>query len=137
MRATAPKYAQGAATALSTSDSIIALGVNTSDTLHSGDVPQSGWLHKLVVKLTSIATAVSATWYLASDEDGDFPITPEVTTTITVGSTTSTSGSVVALINCGYAIRADDYDSAAKAVYLVIALDAGTATGTPSLEHRP
>lgn len=72
------------------------------------DFPTKGMLDHVNLRLAAIAGgATQVTWYLSYDEDGDIPITPVVTQTITLGATDPTSGACVANVKARYQIPGD------------------------------
>lgn len=91
----------------------------TDETLAT-DIPDRVVLGLAQLLLDTIVTGVSVTWYISEDAAGDFPITPEKTTTI-VGQS-SGEGGVAESINQPWVVN-----SVAGKLYLWAKLDAGTA----------
>ena len=77
------------------------------------------------IRVTSIVTATTLTWYLSRDIGGDVPLTPTTTSTLVTGQTTSDSGGVVAVINRALTVQNNVYPTS---VYLWAKTNAGTLT---------
>ncbi len=110
---------------LTTAKSIIDLQeVATTVEPFSKAIPDRSHIVKIEVEVTSIAAgATTVTWNLAKDAAGDYGITPEVTSTIVVGATTSTKGSFNALIEVDNVLTAH---GVTEHIYLVARTNAGT-----------
>jgi hypothetical protein len=117
--------AEGSATALSSSYSVIALSI----------VPDRVHLGGLFGKIDTIASsAASVTWYLAADSAGDHAITSEVTSTIVTGKTTATDGGFAEAVDIDWAFPS--WATGAGSLYLVAKVDTGSANLTPGLTWR-
>lgn len=117
--------------ALTSSKSVIALTADSVTEATSRAIRDACLIVKIEIEITTIAaSATTVTWNLAKDAAGDFGITPEVTTTITVGATTATKGSVCALIDCDHIKTAN---AVSGTVYLVAKTNTGTCTITKAL----
>jgi hypothetical protein len=120
--------AAAALSLLTTANLIIPVGANTGVVASAEALPGGffgGWVH---LPLSAIAGgAATATVYLAADAAGDIPITTAETGAITIGATTSTSGAVNINWNLPV-IRTNQW--AGDSLYMVVKLDAGTATCT-------
>lgn len=106
--------------------SVIDLTANTTIEPMAKAIPDICRLAKLEVEITAIASsAATLTWYLAKDSGGDYGLTPAVATTILVGKTTNTRGSINAAIDLPHTLTANGVTGH---VYLVIKSDTGTCT---------
>ena len=111
--------------ALTNAKSVITL--EQSDTEEqSADFPSKGKLGFVEIQLDTIAGgAGSVTWNLAWDSNGDHAVHPELSQDITTAKTTAAEGSVGASIDRVPFKR--PVDGTKKKLYLVAALDVGTA----------
>lgn len=93
----------------------------------SADFIRRSRMVRVRFKISAIALgAEDLVWNLATDEDGDFAITPAVIQEIVPGQTDATNGGVTGLIAAEYVIPLDEFDGS---IYIVAAIDtAGTAT---------
>lgn len=117
------RYAESVSVNLSTSYALLTVG--TVRTNGAAPVADACWLSMAQIKLDTIVTAVSVTWYLSEDAAGDIPITPAKTSTI-VGQTSGKGGVSDSLER---ASRTPTSDTVEGLIYVWAKLNAGTANG--------
>jgi hypothetical protein len=121
------RFSYGASTVLSTAYSAIQLKQQSTLDEYSEPFPSQGRLSHVEIEVTEVSTATELVWFLAWDAAGDRPITPETTSTITMGMTTPTKGGAIAIIGADY-FMPEDADRPNRACYLIVKSDAGTPT---------
>jgi hypothetical protein len=108
-KATNPHFVKGASAALTIAKSITPLVRDTTDD-YSKAFPRSVDVARVILDVDSIAGgALALIWNLAADAAGDHAITEEFTSTILVGATTATRGTVVKHDDGGLVIPASLY----------------------------
>lgn len=114
---------------LTNAKQIFPLTLNTSAEAFSELVADSCRLHKFEAELTVLAGgATSLIWNLAKDVDGNRALTPEVTSAIVPGATSTASGGVAAILDVDRKPLTGATSWVAGIVYLVARLNAGTCT---------
>lgn len=92
-----------------------------------GDVTFKGMVDSIYIHMSNIAGATQATIRVCLDANGDFPLIPDTTATISTGVTTATGGC------CSYKFGAPlKQILGGKNLYLFVKLDAGGADLTGS-----
>lgn len=83
-----------------------------------------GIVEAITVEFSTIVTAASVTIRLCADEDGDVCLVPDTEADISLGATTSTSGTIV--VQVGIPLAA--YVNSDQRLWLFAKVDAGSAT---------
>ena len=118
------RFSVAASDSLSTVRSCELLGKIPATDAASRALTDGAYLSRLRGKLTSIVTAVSITWWLAKDSDGEDELTDKITVTI-VDDDADGNGGVNSPINTGFVV---DGDTTKTDVYVCATTNAGTAT---------
>ena len=123
------QISSAASTALSTSYAVMTCTSTTTAEAQAAKMPDSCFIELAHLQLDTIAGgATTVTWYVAADAAGDIPLTKLVTSTIVVGKTTTTDGTVVEVLGIQY-VRFDD--GVGDAIYVVAKTNAGTVNAIP------
>lgn len=122
--------------ALTASNLVIPLTRNANQP-KSALVPESVWLDHIRIDLDTIAGGASAlTFFLARDAAGNRPITAPVTVTIAPGALDATKGAVVRALSLPHINLGAAGIDVEGTLYLVAALNVGTANGNSFLFWR-
>lgn len=126
-------FAAKAAMSLTTSYQGLALGEDAAVKRSKG-APDDSHLYDILFEFTTLPTGAGSpsqvSFYLARDAAGTQPLTPVMTATITraLGSAAATKGGAYAKVEADFhaipGVGPDQYND----LYLVVKLDAGTAT---------
>lgn len=115
---------EGAATALSTSYTVIAVP----------QVPNKIQLGAIFGKIDTVASSAAAiTYYLSADAAGDHAVSAESTVTIVTGKTTATDGGFAEAIDVPWS--APSWGTAGT-LYVVAKTNTGTCNLTPGITWR-
>jgi len=115
-------------TALSTTYAKIALTADASNAPRSANVPPYCRIEDITFELSSLSgSPATITFYLARDAGGDYPLTPEGTSTIIVGATTSSLGGTAVVIGRDYMTTGAAPD-VADTLYAIVKVSGGTTT---------
>lgn len=123
-------HSVGLPTALNTSYKAIEVKADAATDPRSRGIPNDcrlGWLHGA---FSDIATAVSVTWFLSADADGDVPVTDEVTETWLAGQTESTQAGSTTVIDRPWSLSSFGKQGS---IWVWAKVDAGTAVVVPRI----
>ena len=102
----------------------------------SADIPFWAMIDAFHVELSSISGATTVYFTVCRDANGDYPITEEMSINIATGATTPARGGGIAPIGVPWVSPRVDGVDVGGSVYVVVSLDAGTATGNLRLLWR-